>query len=79
MQVEGVLQERQVKYVSPSLGNAGEAWGDTLTDECLVWIVQAEALEKDKEMRRLQATKSAEEERIRREAMRKEAGLSTDK
>lgn len=40
--------------------------------------MQAEALEKDKEMRRLQAIKSAEEERIRREAMRKEAGISTD-
>ncbi|ROW16395.1 hypothetical protein VPNG_02880 [Cytospora leucostoma] len=44
-----------------------------------IWVVQAEAEAKDKELKRLQVAKSAEEERIRREAMRKEAGLSTDK
>lgn len=42
-------------------------------------MVQAEAAEKEKEMKQLKAAKAAEEERIRREAIRKEAGLSTHK
>lgn len=43
-----------------------------------VWVVQAEAAEKDRQMKRLQLRKSAEEERLRKEALRRELGLSTD-
>lgn len=41
--------------------------------------MQAEAAEQEKKMRRLQAKKSAEEERLRREALRKESGLPAEK
>ncbi|KAL1876242.1 Assembly factor cbp4 [Diaporthe australafricana] len=44
-----------------------------------IWVVQAEAAEQEKQMRRLQAKKSAEEERVRRETLRKEVGLSAEK
>ncbi|KAJ0123133.1 hypothetical protein N8I77_010206 [Diaporthe amygdali] len=44
-----------------------------------IWVVQAEAAEQERQMRRLQAKKSAEEERLRREALRKEVGLSAEK
>ncbi|KAJ4416047.1 Assembly factor cbp4 [Gnomoniopsis sp. IMI 355080] len=43
-----------------------------------IWVVQAEAAEKDRQMKRLQLRKSAEEERLRKEALRRELGLSTD-
>ncbi|CAN8100673.1 unnamed protein product [Discula destructiva] len=41
-----------------------------------IWMVQAEAAEKDREFRRLQLKKSAEEERLRKETLRREMGLS---
>lgn len=43
-----------------------------------VWVVQAEAAEADREFKRLQARKSAEEERLRKETLRREMGLSSD-
>lgn len=43
-----------------------------------VWVVAAEAAERDKQnVIRLQANKAAEEEKMRKEAIRKELGLST--
>lgn len=43
-----------------------------------VWVVQAEAAEKDRQLKRLQLRKSAEEERLRKETLRREMGLSND-
>lgn len=44
----------------------------------VVWVVQAEAAEKDRQTKRLQLRKSAEEEKLRKEALRRELGLSTE-
>lgn len=41
-------------------------------------MVQAEAAEQERQMRRLQAIKSREEERVRKEALRREMGLPPD-
>lgn len=45
---------------------------------CLVWVVQAEAAEKERDIKRLQIKKSREEERLRKEALRREMGLPPD-
>ncbi|PSR85738.1 hypothetical protein BD289DRAFT_433502 [Coniella lustricola] len=43
-----------------------------------IWVVQAEAAEEERKLKQLQAFKTREEERLRKEVLRKEMGLSTD-
>lgn len=63
----------------PSYRNMFEKGNLSLTGTMyVVWVVQAEAAEKDRELRRLQLRKSAEEERLRKETLRREMGLSND-